>query len=730
MENNYNNYKLIKRVIENTDEGILITSEKDEIVYTNNTAARINHLSKKQFIGKNILSVLSDRALSFIKPYYQEAKKTLRPVIIKSVPVTVNNNKEKIFSGQFTPILRKNVFKGMLCCIKNITDYIELEKQKAIAQNYLDIAEVLIVILDKKGKVKLINKKGQEILEYKRSEIIGKNWFDNFIPKKISKSLKAKFKKFIKDEWRFPEVFEIPVFTKSGNERIISWRNTTIKDEDDNITAVLSSGEDITDKIMMEHKLIEDEKRFRMLAENATDIVFRFRISPELCCEYISPSITKISGYTPQEYYDDKELVKKIIHQEDWKLLQEHLKSKKNFKKPIEIRWVNKNNDTIWTEQNITPGYNKKGKLITIDGIARDITERKKAEEKIRYLSFHDSLTDLYNRAYFEEELKRLDTRRQLPLTFVMGDVNSLKFVNDAFGHIEGDMLLKNVANLMKSFCRKEDIIARWGGDEFAILLPQISSDYAENIVKRIKAACKKTSSHKIPISISLGFCSKEWYEQNISSVISEAEDNMYKNKLLEKKSISGEIISSITKNLFTKDAETEEHTIRVRNMVLEIGKLLNLPKNELDNLSLLATLHDIGKIAISDELLNKKAKLTNREWEIIKRHPEIGFNICESSPQLSHIADFVLAHHEWFDGSGYPQGLKGEEIPQESRILAIIDAFDVMMHEQPYKNALEKTEAIEELKKSAGTQFDPILVEKFIAIIKERELVSAYSNL
>ena len=723
-----NNYKLIKRIIENTHEGIVITNDKDEIVYTNNTAIRINRLSKKQFLGKNILKDFHDKTISFIKPYYHEAKRNLEPVIIKSLPILVNNNKEKIFSGQFTPIIRKNVFKGMLCTVKDITDYIELEKQKAIAHNYLDIAAVLIVILDKKGKVRLINKKGREILEYKRSEIIGKNWFDNFIPKKISRTLKAKFKKFVNDEWKFPEVFEYPVLTKSAQERIISWQNSSIKDENVNLIAILSSGEDITDRKIMEQKLIEDEKRFRMLAENATDIVFRFRTKPELHCEYISPSVTKITGYFPQDYYDDPELVLKIINQEDLKLLQELLKSKKGFRKPIEIRWINKNGEIIWTEQNITPSYDKRGRLTAIDGIARDITERKKAEDKIKYLSFHDSLTDLYNRAYFEEELRRLDTRRQLPLSFVMGDVNSLKLVNDTFGHMEGDSLLKNVANLMKSFCRKEDIIARWGGDEFAILLPQTPKDYAEEIIERIKTVCKKTSKYKIPISISLGFCSKEWHEQDINSIISEAEDNMYRSKLLEKKSISNSIISSITRTLFEKDFETEDHTIRIRELALEIGKILKLSKSELDNLSLLATLHDIGKIAISDELLNKKARLTKREWEIVKRHPEIGFNICESSPQLAHIADFVLTHHECFDGSGYPQGIKGKNIPIESRILAIIDAYDVMIHEQPYKEALDRSEAVEELKKSAGTQFDPTLVEKFIEVL-EKELVTSHNN-
>jgi len=190
--------------------------------------------------------------------------------------------------------------------------------------------------------------------------------------------------------------------------------------------------------------------------------------------------------------------------------------------------------------------------------------------------------------------------------------------------------------------------------------------------------------------------------------------------ELLEKKGLSTSIISSLTKTLFEKNIEKENHTIRMRELAVEIGKAMKLDQSRIDNLSLLATLHDIGKIAISDELLNKKSKLTNREWEIIKRHPEIGCSICESSPQLTHIANTVLAHHENFDGTGYPQGLKGEEIPVESRIIALADAYDVMTHNQTYRISISKKDALKEIRKSAGSQFDPDIAKKFIKILNK----------
>ncbi|GAG54692.1 unnamed protein product, partial [marine sediment metagenome] len=219
------------------------------------------------------------------------------------------------------------------------------------------------------------------------------------------------------------------------------------------------------------------------------------------------------------------------------------------------------------------------------------------------------------------------------------------------------------------------------------------------------------------------GISTKEKPDQNIKVIIKEAEDNMYRSKLLERKSISSSIISSLERTLWEKSHETEEHAKRLKRIAIKLGNTINLPESKLDELSLLSTLHDIGKIAIPEGILLKKDKLTKNEWKVIKRHPEIGYNIAASSFQIKHIAEAILTHHECWDGSGYPQGLKGEDIPITARIINIIDAYDVMTHDRHYRKAISEEEAIEEIKRCAGTQFEPKLVDKFIEIINEMSI-------
>ncbi|MEN6391510.1 MAG: PAS domain S-box protein, partial [Syntrophomonas sp.] len=358
------------------------------------------------------------------------------------------------------------------------------------------------------------------------------------------------------------------------------------------------------------------------------------------------------------------------------------------------------------------------GETIEIDGeicllsIISDITEQKQAEAQIKYLSYHDKLTGLYNRAFFEEELHRLDEGQALPLSLIMGDVNGLKLINDALGHQEGDKILTAVAELLKEFCRGEDIVARWGGDEFIILLPRCSSQDAEKIVDRIKKADRLIDALPIQISMSLGVATKNDHGQNIRELLKEAEDKMYRHKLMEARSTRNHFLSSLENTLWSRSHETKEHCERMQRMARRIGLLVDLPESELDSLKLLAALHDIGKIAIPNSILDKPGSLTADEWETIKKHPEIGYRIALSSPEMSPIALAILHHHERWDGSGYPLGLKGEDIPFLSRIISIVDAYDVMVRGRPYQQARRPREAWSEIARCAGSQFDPHLVE------------------
>ena len=354
------------------------------------------------------------------------------------------------------------------------------------------------------------------------------------------------------------------------------------------------------------------------------------------------------------------------------------------------------------------------GKSITF----HDVSERKKYEDNMEYLSFHDQLTGLYNRRFLEEEIKRLNVKRQLPLSIIMGDLNSLKLTNDAFGHSTGDKILKGTAELLKKICRVDDILARWGGDEFVVFLPKTSIAFAEEIAQRIKKGCVNLTIQKMPISIAIGIATKTDESEDIEKILVDSESNMYKNKLVEKESSSSSIIFALEQVLYEKSNETKEHTDRIHKLAVKLGKAVNLNSSQLDELTILADLHDIGKVAIPESIILKNGKLTEKEWEVIKRHPEIGFNIAQSSAQIAHIAKSILYCHENWDGSGYPIGLKGEAIPVTSRIILIVDAYDVMTSGRIYKKPMSKDSTVEELKRCSGTQFDPLLVGKFIEII------------
>ncbi len=350
--------------------------------------------------------------------------------------------------------------------------------------------------------------------------------------------------------------------------------------------------------------------------------------------------------------------------------------------------------------------------------VFRDITEKKRIEKENVYLTYHDKLTGLYNRRFFEEELRRLDVERSLPVSIIIGDVNGLKLTNDAFGHLAGDNLLITAGKVMQEVCRDSDIVARWGGDEYIILLPNTGLADAEQISERIRLKCSETSVNNIVLSISLGCAAKNSAKEDLFAVIKQADDLMYRKKLLESRSVKSRAVQSVLNTLHESNPKEEAHSLRVGKLCEKLGEALQIDKNGISDLVLLAAVHDIGKASIDSSVLNKPGKLTAEEYEIIKQHSEKGYHIISASPDFSYLANYVLAHHERWDGAGYPSGLKGEDIPYLSRILSVADAFEAMTSEKPYRRAFSKEEALAELKSCAGTQFDPEIVDAFLKIV------------
>ena len=351
--------------------------------------------------------------------------------------------------------------------------------------------------------------------------------------------------------------------------------------------------------------------------------------------------------------------------------------------------------------------------------LEEEVTDRKKKEEENLYLSYHDVLTGLYNRRYYEHEIKRLDNERNLPISIIIGDVNGLKLVNDAFGHDKGDELLRKVASAIQNACRKEDIVARWGGDEFVILLPKTKPEEVEGIIKEIKEHYSNEQVNTLRISISFGWDTKREIAEDIQKVLKSAEDFMYKHKIIENEGMRGNTINTIINTLHEKNPREELHSKRVSEICQNIGKAIGFTEIEVSRLKVVGLLHDIGKIAIEEGILNKPGKLTEQERDEIQRHPDIGYRILGSSYEMLELADCILAHHEKWDGSGYPKGLKGEAIPKVARIIAIADSYDAMTSERSYRKPMSENEALAQIRNNAGSQFDPeisrIFVEKVL---------------
>jgi diguanylate cyclase (GGDEF)-like protein/PAS domain S-box-containing protein len=472
---------------------------------------------------------------------------------------------------------------------------------------------------------------------------------------------------------------------------------------------------DITEEKTIEMALKSSEQRYRKIF-TAAPIGLMIEDDQGNIIE-VNEALCQMSGYKKEEL-ESKNVIDRLALPEHRALAQKNIEKIINGEDlEFDIKSSRKNGEVFYT-------HLKETRFILPDGskgiisMHLDITNRQKQADEIEYLLYRDVLTGLYNRRFFEAELKRLDSKRQLPISIIMADVNGLKMINDSFGHEKGDELLIKAAEILKDSLREEDILARQGGDEFAILLPQTDQKSAQEVVQRIKNKCELTTVDEISISICFGIGTKEAMGKPLIDTLKVADDAMYQTKLLESKSTKSKIIQSLLNALSVKSFETKEHGLRMANLATELGKSLNLSGTELNRLSLLATLHDIGKTTIPEEILTKPHRLNNEEWEIIKKHPEQGYNIASASPEFALVAEEILCHHERWDGTGYPQKLSGKEIPYLARMIAIIDAYDVMTMGRPYNRLLTKEEALEEIEECSGSQFDPYLAEEFIKLM------------
>ncbi|MGD9909879.1 MAG: HD domain-containing phosphohydrolase [Candidatus Izemoplasmatales bacterium] len=410
------------------------------------------------------------------------------------------------------------------------------------------------------------------------------------------------------------------------------------------------------------------------------------------------------------------QIARKMVFQEDRPKLDYAMNNLLTKKIPYNVffRILNPNNEIHHINSIATCEY-LDGKPYKVLGVIHDITELRVEEEKLIYASYHDELTDTYNRRYFVEQRKHLSIESYLPVANIILDINGLKIINDSFGHNAGNLVLKKVASVIKNNMHENGFLARIGGDEFAVMLTNTTLSEAEEFMKQINGFINSEKIGNINLSIAYGIAMKLNNHDSFDLILKKAEDEMYLNKMSQTFSFRNKIIDALTNTLFEKDNNSEEHSRRVSDYAFELAQACNLSQKKCSDIKVAGMLHDIGKVTISNEILNKEGKLNADEYTIIKSHSEKGYSIIHSIGNMDVIANYVLEHHERYDGFGYPKGIKGEDISFEARIIAIADAFDAMTSYRSYKKNKTKEEAVEELRKFKGTQFDPSLVDIFI---------------
>ncbi|MDH5364908.1 MAG: diguanylate cyclase, partial [Dehalococcoidia bacterium] len=363
-----------------------------------------------------------------------------------------------------------------------------------------------------------------------------------------------------------------------------------------------------------------------------------------------------------------------------------------------------------------------------------------RAEQRARI----DELTELFNRRHFEERLKEeiaRHSRYSNAFSLLMLDLDNLKTYNDIYGHPAGDEILKQIGAIIRSSIRNADQAFRYGGDEFTVILPQTISEDAYVVAERVREQiASEMKAKEVAITCSIGLASYPSDGVMSGELVTATDTALYYAKRTggNRTYLSAKVLSeplteaganaregglsavyALVSAVDAKDHYTYGHSRKVNTYAVALAEAIGLSPDEVSRVSTTALLHDIGKIGIPDKILSKKGKLTTEEWEAIKSHPKLGANIIGNVPSLVSCLPGILYHHERWDGTGYPEGLKGETIPLDARILAIADAFAAMTSARPYRDALCDEKVIKQLRQGAGKQFDPQLVEVFISLVE-----------
>ena len=641
-------------------------------------------------------------------------------------------------------------------------------QQEAILNNIPDIAW----LKDRDSRFIAVNEPFGKACGLAPKDLVGKTDFECW-PKNLAESYRADDTEVIRTGKR--KVIEEPIDDKEGKMLWLETIKTPVFDEKGEVIGTTGISRDITVRKKFEFQLKESEEKFRRIFESANDAIFISDIQTGEILD-VNKQAENLMGRSRKELIG--------INQTRLHPPEEVETYRENFLNIIKAAKESGNSQNPSREAEI---LNSKGERIPVyisasilelegkkmvQGIFRDISELKRIErekKEAEALALIDPHTQLYNYRYLQRRIYsefELAKRRATPLSILMVDIDYFKSVNDTYGHEYGDTVLQEFAIVLQHASRGIDVVTRFEGEGFAIILPDTEGKGALTFADRIQRIIKKHrfGANKVKLRISIGICSypedgvatvdhlltnadkcvrfakeqggdtisvcSQLHKKKAAPVPVDADSqkrlsnitNKFLDLLRRNKQNTIEAVYALAHTVGAKNAYTEEHSEEMVKLSTEIGKKMNLTDQELDDLKHGAMLHDIGKLGIGEKILLKRGKLTKKEFEVIKKHPQIGADIIRPVHFLRDVVPIILHHHERYDGYGYGSKLKGDEIPIGARIIAVVDVYQALVSNRPYRKAYSKREALKIIKEESGTHFDPKIVAIFMGIVAKEK--------
>ena len=719
-----------KLVLDSTISGIYAIDKEGICTYVNHNALELlgyNHES--EVIGKNIHELVH-HSYEDGEPWLQEDCFLHQNFLNKTMI-----NKDDIIwrkDGTYFPVvyssapqIKNNEVIGAVVLFSDITERKIIERSLIESEirfkTLFEKAPIGYQSLDENGCFLVVNETWLDMLGYQEDEVVGK-WFGDFLSEKHKSLFKERFEIFKKRGKIHSEFWMIH---KDGHLIYIEFEGLIGYNKVREFQQTYCTLNDVTDRKRLESALIKEKESLAFTLKSIGDAVIATDSNGLITG--INPIASHLTGWSEEEALGQKfNQVFNITFEDKNQIVEDPVEKALLTNQIVELAnhtvLISKDGTEYFIEDTAAPIKNADHENIGVVIVFRDVTQKKKNEREIKRLSEHDYLTSLYNRRYYFDKLEYFHRAKYYPLGLMMLDVNGLKIINDAFGHQVGDEALVMIGNVLKDIFGEKDVIARIGGDEFTVLLPNTTPEKLLEYKDTITATMKEKLISNVELSLAVGYELIEKDSDDLDEIQKQAENQMYAHKSVVGTSVRSKAISAILLTLTDKHYTEKRHSIEVSHLCKQIGVELKLNEDDLKELEQAGLFHDIGKIAIPDSILNKPGKLTDEEFEIIKTHTQVGYQILRAADEYSDLAMHALHHHERWDGNGYPSKLKGEKIPLFSRIINIVDAYEAMTADRPYRKKLSKEYAVEEIIRCSGKQFDPVIAKLFVEKVLKKE--------